>query len=88
MTRVYLHGSPTKPPVEEHHVIVCPGGHLAGVQLDSSFFTIGKDGPVPKQIPIVFRFGESEEISDALARYMVDFGMAEKPPRPRTREVW
>jgi hypothetical protein len=82
---VYLHGSPDKPPVAEHTVIVCPAvdvrqpvgtdGKRADPPADWVDYVDGETKP--KQIPVKFFHGQAE-VPDLLGKYMVERGLAQK----------
>ena len=74
---VYAHGSPGKPPVAEHTYICCPGDHLSGEECPDSFWEGKGEKRTPKTFHVLFRYGKAE-VEDALGRYMLATGLAQK----------
>ena len=79
---IFIHGSPSKPPVAEHTIFVAPGAHLHGrADLPADWFdTTQKDAggePLPKTFPVKFFHGQAE-VPDNIGKYMITHGLAEK----------
>lgn len=87
---VYLHGSPDKPPVEVHTMLICPAQDVRREFVrDAKGKPTGKraeppvdwmeevDGQLkPRQIPVVFRYGQAE-VPDDIGKYMLARGLVE-----------
>lgn len=82
----YLHGSEGKRPelIPKHVIFCCPGA--SGDDTPTEWWDLGGAKPLPKNFTIEFRHGESEELPDNLARYLIETGQAQaeewREPRP------
>lgn len=79
---VYIHGSPDKLPVPEHTIIICPGKHLhSKADLPADWFDSTEKNaagePLPVTFPVKFHYGQAE-VPDAIGKYMVVHGLAQK----------
>jgi hypothetical protein len=75
--KVFYHGSPDKPPVQLHHVILCPGGHLSEESCPSSFWEGRGEQRKAKTFHVTFTYGEAT-VDEELGKYMLDTGQAKK----------
>lgn len=73
----YLHGSPGKPPVESHTLIIAPAGHLPHEFESDSWWDRSGERPKPLQFEVQFIHGEAE-VTDEIGRYLVATGQAMK----------
>lgn len=74
---VYYHGSPDKPPVAEHTLIVCPAGHRPKDCPEDDWWDKTGERPKAKEFTIKFFHGEAE-VSDPLGKYLIATDMAKK----------
>lgn len=74
---VYLHGSPDKPPVAEHTLIIAPAGHLPKEFESEAWWDDTGEKRRPQSYEIKFFFGEAET-TDEIGRYLVKTGQAMK----------
>jgi hypothetical protein len=83
---VYHHGSPDKPPVETHTLIVCPAKHLPSHCPEDFWWDNTGETKRALEFQVTFHYGEAE-VEDQLGRYLVATGMA-KDTRYIPSTVW
>jgi hypothetical protein len=76
---VYHHGSPDKPPVETHTLIVCPAKHLPSHCPEDFWWDNTGETKRALEFQVTFHYGEAE-VEDQLGRYLVATGMAKRHP--------
>jgi hypothetical protein len=74
MARVYLEGK-RPASIPKHVIFCCPGA--SGDDTPTEWWDLSGDKPKPKNYTIEFRHGESEEIPDNLAQYLIETKQAE-----------
>lgn len=74
---VYYHGSPDKPPVENHIITICPAGHLPKECSEVFWWDDSGEKRKPREWTVKFRYGEAE-VEDPIGNYMVATGIAMK----------
>lgn len=74
---LYYHGSPDKPPVENHIITVCPAGHLPNDCPEDYWWDEVGDKKKAKEFVVHFVYGEAE-VEDQLGKYMVATKIAMK----------
>lgn len=74
---VYYHGSPGKPPGENQHITVCPGGHMPRECEAAFWWDETGEKKKAKEFVVHFRYGEAE-VEDQLGKYLVGHGFAMK----------
>lgn len=83
---VYLHGSPGKPPVESHTLIICPAGHVPNDCPEAFWWASTGKERKPLTWHVEFKYGQAE-VEEPVGKYLISTDMA-KPDRYQPSNFW